>query len=220
MANKRERERRVSRTSRLHTCHFRDSRETGVWGDCVPTQNAELTFVTGSPHRHHTLLVASESFPKVSNSRRYGRPSLLSPAARAERAASRANSSSEAVGEHAIPAVVPPATPSHRLTRGEPALRVAQEWKYAQHESRTHANNKGLDSCRRRLSRRGRRGSITPVAFLVALGQSHTRSLSRRHRSMRSRSVRGGWPQLANKLTCEQAAEQDYSSLDEQKSRV
>ena len=48
----------------------------------------------------------------------------LSHATRAERVASRAHGSSEAVGEHSIPAVVPPATPSHRLTRGESALRV------------------------------------------------------------------------------------------------
>ena len=48
----------------------------------------------------------------------------LSHATRAERVASRAHGSSEAVGEHSIPTVVPPATPSHRLTRGESALRV------------------------------------------------------------------------------------------------
>ena len=74
--------------------------------------------------RYSTVLVASESFPKVSFSGYCTMAEALSHATRAERVASRAHGSSEAVGEHSIPAVVPPATPSHRLTRGESALRV------------------------------------------------------------------------------------------------
>ena len=77
-----------------------------------------------SAHGSSTILVASESFPKVSFSGYCTMAEALSHASRAERVASRAHGSSEAVGEHSIPAVVPPATPSHRLTRGESALRV------------------------------------------------------------------------------------------------